>query len=277
MPDCYGTFVGKIKDTGNNQISIFSESRKKIIVSFVIFGGSLIVLLLVFSQIKTGPFLNKQHLSQLATRDCGITKRLACCTDDSFPVLSGVDVVSYFQIPRGSLAILGNPLINSTLETKNGNFTFYFSSEENQDLFEENPWAYTPEFGGFDGNALGEENGYFDGASRDTLGPIVDVNQWVIVGNHLYLFENAIALHHFNLDEQTRIGLGLSRWVQWFDTRWASAFSDLSDTVFNTQCVLPIANEEFANDIESYNVDEARVYFVLQRNFALPTKTDKPN
>ncbi|CAM9240353.1 unnamed protein product, partial [Heterosigma akashiwo] len=45
---------------------------------------------------------------------------LKCCTDPSFPVLGGVDVVAYFQIVPASYAILGSPEFQSTLLTSEG-------------------------------------------------------------------------------------------------------------------------------------------------------------
>lgn len=56
--------------------------------------------------------------------------------------LNGYDPVSYFtqhEAMRGS----------SEHQSKQGNLYFYFSTEENKTLFEENPETYLPQYGGF--------------------------------------------------------------------------------------------------------------------------------
>ncbi|CAM9973217.1 unnamed protein product [Heterosigma akashiwo] len=75
---------------------------------------------------------------------------LQCCSDPSAPVLGGVDVVAYFQIVPGSYAVMGSPEFFSTLRTSDAEYTFFFSSLENKEYFDDDPWQYIPECGGFD-------------------------------------------------------------------------------------------------------------------------------
>jgi len=224
-------------------------------------------VLLFFLQIKISPIISDQEY--LLINDCGDSNlRLECCTDQNFPVLAGVDVVAYFQIPLGSRAVIGNSSINSIFETRNGAFTFYFSNEENRNIFESDPWSYIPEVGGFDANTFGDDATSFDNVLRENLGGSIDLNQWTIINNRLYLFGNAMALHCFTSQEKKRVAYADHRWMQYFDSRWVSAFSEISDTVLNTQCIL--ATDFFADDISEYVPDEARVHFSVQRTFALP-------
>mmetsp|Transcript_26042 Transcript_26042/g.44906 ORF Transcript_26042/g.44906 Transcript_26042/m.44906 type:complete len:477 (-) Transcript_26042:319-1749(-) len=170
--------------------------------------------------------------------------RLKCCTDTSVAVLSGIDVVAYTKIPLGSKAVMGSPDITYALETKNGKFIFQFSTEENKEDFVADPWKFIPELGGFDANALAGGMGFegvYETASKDVVGPTVDVNEWTIIHDKLYLFGDPMGLRWFTLQQKSLVSTADKTWLGWFDSRWVTRFSPVSNTVLNTQCV--VANE----------------------------------
>lgn len=67
---------------------------------------------------------------------------------ESNPVLLGYDVVQYHFIPaykEGGKAVRGLPKYAYNFE----GYQFWFSSQENRQLFMEDPWKYAPAWGGF--------------------------------------------------------------------------------------------------------------------------------
>lgn len=66
------------------------------------------------------------------------------------PVMEGYDVVSYRSLSPGGKGVKGMATINSTVEVAGvGTYDFYFSSSENKDLFDSDPWKFAPKYGGF--------------------------------------------------------------------------------------------------------------------------------
>lgn len=175
--------------------------------------------------------------------------RLQCCVDNSFAVLAGVDLVEYFQIPHGSTAVAGNPDISTTIGTQNGDYTFFFKNNENKELFDENPWKYIPEIGGFDANAIaggvGFQTAFNDETPKEKLGPVVDVNLWAIINNKLYMFGNQMSLTSFVEQQNALISKADLRWMNWFESRWVSLFSITPNIVLNTRCIVPVGIPDF--------------------------------
>lgn len=65
-------------------------------------------------------------------------------------VMDGYDVVAYhFFTSDSEKGVKGQSYINSTHNSNYGNYTFYFSSGDNKDLFDADPWSYVPKYGGF--------------------------------------------------------------------------------------------------------------------------------
>jgi len=186
-----------------------------------------------------------QNLTHKSTTvGTGIQEGFFCCSDPRSPVLGGVDVVAYFQITFETPAVYGNPEISHTLPTENGEYTFYFSNEENKKLFEESPWKYMPEFGGFDANALSQLGGSgtqpgFDSITKQKLSPNVDINCWAILNDRLFLFGYELARENFvsGPDQNTLISSVDLKWMNWFESRWVRIFSAIPNTVLNTQCI----------------------------------------
>lgn len=107
--------------------------------------------------ITTSAILVGTSISSIRSQD--VTSIEAAPSD---PVLYGYDVVSYFGDDgrgQGGKAVKGSDEFRYHFVTQDCgignvcvdrfNSTFYFSSEENRDAFEANPWKYAPRWGGF--------------------------------------------------------------------------------------------------------------------------------
>ena len=108
------------------------------------------------------------------------------CADVSIPVLGGLDVIQYFTDFKDSetgkynetiIGQLGMPSFQSTYN----NFLFNFISAENQKLFETNPSAYIPQFGGFCGWGVGGEFCPEYPWAADCLGPSGNWGHWYVL------------------------------------------------------------------------------------------------
>lgn len=71
------------------------------------------------------------------------------------PLYIGVDVVAYFSLDEESEETHING--SSTFTSQLNGYTFWFSSDENQSLFEADPWKYAPMFGGYCSWGMSEE------------------------------------------------------------------------------------------------------------------------
>jgi YHS domain-containing protein len=226
--------ASKTQESSNDNPSRLSlKTLVSIVTLFAVFGFASLYS-------SRSPSLRLTSLDEVLNDECGDSNRMACCTDKSFPVLGGVDVVAYFQLPLGSEAVAGSPDVKAFLETQNGAYTFYFKNEENKELFVSDPWKYIPEVGGFDANAVAGGMGFQDIAStpKSDIGPIVDVNQWTIIHDRLYLFGNPMEVRFFTLQQKNLVSAADIRWLSWYDSRWVALFSPKADTVLNTRCTV---------------------------------------
>ena len=101
--------------------------------------------------------------------------------------IQGYDPVAYFRLNK---AVKGKKNISIY---HNGS-TYYFSSQENKDLFKNNPSSYEPQYGGWCAYAMGS-----DGEKVS-----VDPETFKIINNKLYLFYNKFlnnTLKSWNKDE----------------------------------------------------------------------------
>ena len=108
--------------------------------------------------------------------------------------MQGYDPVAYFtegEANKGSYK----------LTTTHDEATYWFASEENKALFEANPEAYVPAYGGY--CAFGAAMGFkFDG----------DPNQWKIVDDVLYL--------NLSKDIQGRWVTDIPGYIEKADVNW---------------------------------------------------------
>jgi len=145
------------------------------------------------------------------------------CGDLSIPVLGGVDIMQYWtdfkidgsedEYDETQMGQLGNP----SYKVVYNNFQFNFISAENQKLFESDPSAYAPQFGGFCAWGVGGEycqDGYPWAA--DCLGPSGNWGHWTIYGGKLYFFYKDEAKDKFMTDPALYAASGEQRWTEWF-------------------------------------------------------------
>lgn len=108
--------------------------------------------------------------------------------------IDGYDTVAYFSTGR---AVSGQPEIE--VEWKGA--VWRFASERNRDMFEMNPRAYAPRFGGYCAYAL--SRGYVDSP---------DPQAWKIVDGKLYLTHSPSFLDAWLQDITGNIELGEANW-----------------------------------------------------------------
>lgn len=87
--------------------------------------------------------------------------------------IQGYDPVAYFTI---KMAVKGK----KEIAISHSGVTYYFSSQANKELFEKNPSAYEPEYGGWCAYAMG--------ANGEKVN--IDPETFKISNNKLYLFYN---------------------------------------------------------------------------------------
>lgn len=132
--------------------------------------------------------------------------------------------MAYFFLDEDEGHVQGSSEYQATL---NG-YTFYFSSAENRDLFESDPWTYAPMFGAYCSWGMSGEYAPQWDWEPDTLGPGVDVDLWLIYDGHLYLFLAEEAMEKFLTDVPGHAADGIARWEEWFGS--------LDTAPFNTKC-----------------------------------------
>lgn len=158
------------------------------------------------------------------------------CADAGIPVLGGVDFVQYFtdfKYSDGSgyntsrIGQLGVP----SFQTLHVGYQFNFISANNQALFEANPSAYLPQYGGFCSWGVSGEfctDGYPWAA--DCLGPSGNWGHWTMYQDKLYFFYKAEAKEKFDADPEYYAAQGKLRWSAWFSE------SPGTEAYFSTQC-----------------------------------------
>ncbi len=116
--------------------------------------------------------------------------------------LQGYDPVSYFVTHK---AISGSSKISYIYQ----GITYYFSSEADKNLFEKNPSAYEPQYGGWCAYAMGN-----DGSKVD-----VDPKTFKILNGKLYLFYHTFfnnTLTKWNEDEAHLLSSANEHWTKIF-------------------------------------------------------------
>lgn len=110
--------------------------------------------------------------------------------------LAGYDAVAYFT---EDAAVKGNDQYSASYE----NATYYFSSKAHQDLFEENPSKYAPQYGGYCayGAALGKK---FD----------VNGKAFEIVDGKLYVNKNKKVYKIWSKEKTENIDAANQEWLE---------------------------------------------------------------
>lgn len=154
------------------------------------------------------------------------------CRDKSFPVLGGVDFVQYFtdfKLPDGTYNESKIGLVGSAeFQAQFNEFTFYFLSQKNLDMFNACPTCYIPQYGGFCTWGVTGEFCPKYAWSADCLGPAGSWNMWTVYDGKLYFFLHEDPKSKFLQDPATYVVAGDARWYQWFGDQYQS--------VFDTKC-----------------------------------------
>jgi hypothetical protein len=129
------------------------------------------------------------------------------CFDRSIPILQGMDVVTYFTNENGP--VKGDPHIASSLY---GDFTVWFSSVENMNIFNANPKKYAPAWGSFCAYGMAYEQE--DWTENDAgLGPPFHPYIYTIgIDGRLYMFRDEGVKELFLADQTTAIERGNYYW-----------------------------------------------------------------
>ena len=115
-------------------------------------------------------------VSSLSAQDQSILRKKHFNLEDGIAI-QGFDPVTYFTLNK---AVKGN---KDVLLVERG-VVYYFSNNENRELFKKNPVKYAPEYGGWCAYAMGSKGEKVS----------IDPGTFKIVNNRLYLFYN----HFFN-------------------------------------------------------------------------------
>lgn len=115
-------------------------------------------------------------VASLSAQDQSILRKKHFNLEDGLAI-QGFDPVTYFTLNK---AVKGN---KEVLLVERG-VVYYFSNNENRELFKKNPEKYAPEYGGWCAYAMGSKGEKVS----------IDPGTFKIVNNRLYLFYN----HFFN-------------------------------------------------------------------------------
>lgn len=111
--------------------------------------------------------------------------------------VGGADVVAYFSLSPGDAPVMGSKAFSYEYQGA----TWYFSSQENLELFSKNPEKYAPQYGGY--CAFAASHGFTKS---------IDINYWHIVDGKLYLNFNKNADRKWLNDRDAAIVRANSNW-----------------------------------------------------------------
>ena len=159
------------------------------------------------------------------------------CNRRNAAVLSGVDVVAFASAawaynasaPFGSrvtadAAVAGR----EEFAAKYLGYTFWFASQANRDLFEANPAAYAPAWGGFCAYGISGYDGknYLRAETQLYTVP-ANVDRWANIDGALYMFRGEEAMELFLEEKDRNVAGGNQMWSSWFGS---------CAGYYNTQC-----------------------------------------
>lgn len=174
-----------------------------------------------FDITKQKPF---QFVSKDACSEYLFNDRAQCCSDGSKPVMGGLDFVQMSKdITDGVSLSWGTPKYSSTLHSDAGDFTFYFASKTNLHEFLDDPWKYTPLFGGYAVDQLADDD--FTMNSPETLGPYSNLPSIVYIKGRPVFFSGLTSTDVATVI--TTVMRAHQSWKQLFET---------DQGYFNTQC-----------------------------------------
>ena len=162
----------------------------------------------------------------------------AKCTDNSTPVLGGVDVVNYFTAYKNADGTYDESKVgvagSKDFSASYMGYNFYFVSEENKKLFESAPDKYAPQYGGFCTWGMSTEFCPTSPWSTDCLGPYGNWAHWTIQNDKLYFFWFGDAKGKFAVSDMNSL-------IATADKRWSEWYGNDMEKVFSTNCYSSVA------------------------------------
>jgi len=254
----------KILFTGNSVVveSVFhSSSSKNVIVHIIYAAVTFVSAFVIFGVISS--FYDRSSSSSSSTSSSAISSSSKLTTDDDYnyetcscptvvtlpdcmntdyPVLGGIDFVSFFESgissDKNESGLPGLQEFNATYGKYK--YTFLFASKENLDLFNSNPSKYVPQYGGFCSWGMSSEYCPSFSWSANCLGPSGNWQIWEIINGKLYFFFLQDAKQSFVAESTKYIKMGDKRWDHWYKTDSDSDSDSGLDSselgVFNTKC-----------------------------------------
>ena len=162
--------------------------------------------------------------------------------------LGGLDIVACKASAAGNTAnttnttndcaIVGNASYSSEYTSVDIDGTpkyttrFLFSSINNMIAFENSPIVYLPKYGGFDGFLLGSAGPW----QKDFLGPSVDLFQWTVLDDQVYLFANRSMAASFLQQYPSSKKKADQLWSSWFGQQGTVPPYAVAGGPFNTAC-----------------------------------------
>jgi len=180
--------------------------------------------------------------------------RSYCCGRTDLPVMGGIDLVGLFYAEPGSLPLPGKTSISSEMTTSFGTYTFLFSTPENKQKFDREPWRYVPQYGGFCACGMALEDKVLEPGYKSKLGPFIDVGRWTIVDDRLFFFGGPEPLEKFMANAPSNTELGDEHW----STIWNGQVPSQSG-IINTNCFHHETFEDLVSGVRSDTVCAPRV------------------
>jgi len=175
---------------------------------------------------------NENDLRDSTQNNCPNTllaNHIQCCSDPSYPVLGGIDVVGMASDSQSHLPVWGSEENQFSLTTLHGTYKFYFQSQSNLDKFASDPWRYVPVAGGFAADIFAEQ--IFAAPDKLTkLDTSSDITTWMFADSHLILTSGE--RDYSTLELVAIEGKAVRNWAYLFRT---------GDSIFNTQCLKGLA------------------------------------
>jgi len=127
----------------SNSLHKLTEFRQKVLDESMIAAASREAMLKRISQLPVSYLPAANYFDPCDT----YATRKECCTDPSYPVLGGLDVVNYRLTGQ---IIFGDPKIEAEIQGISRTYKFWFADKTSVSIFEASPEVYLPLWGGFD-------------------------------------------------------------------------------------------------------------------------------
>mmetsp|Transcript_25142 Transcript_25142/g.22859 ORF Transcript_25142/g.22859 Transcript_25142/m.22859 type:complete len:183 (+) Transcript_25142:249-797(+) len=167
---------------------------KDVVHKFIIISVATVLLIIAYSGfgyyykekiIKSTDETQSDIYSSCKCDFTGLRIKPYDCSDLSYPVLGGVDLVDYFTTFKLSSGVYNDSLIgsygNQNYSYVYNSYTFYFRTVDNKELFILSPESYLPQYGGFCAKGIANEFCPRYPWSSNCLGPYGNWGKYLII------------------------------------------------------------------------------------------------